>query len=327
MARRGPRSLRDPRRPTGWFAETEPDGQGGSTDLLTVLLANRECPWRCVFCDLWRETLETSLRPGDAPAQLDVALSDGRGAGSPPVRELKLYNAGSYFDARAIPPEDDPAIADRARSFRRLIVESHPLLVGDRCWRLRDRLRSGPGSAATALEVAMGLETVNPAVWPALNKRVTLEEFGRAAESLRREEVTFRAFVLVRPPFEAEGEAVVWAVKSARHARDLGARVVSLIPVRGGNGALEALQAQGRFRPPTLETLERALEEALAIGGAVFLADTWDLERLRECGECFGRRRERLERMNQEQRGVSADPCPTCGWPGSAGGILAVGPR
>ena len=41
-----------------------------------------------------------------------------------------------------------------------MIVESHPSLVGERTWRLRDRLARG--SHTTRLEVAMGLETAHP---------------------------------------------------------------------------------------------------------------------------------------------------------------------
>ncbi len=288
--------------------------------VLTVLLTNRECPWRCLFCDLWRHTLETSVTPDDLVAQLDLALGDPAVQAASPD-ELKLYNAGSYFDAGAIPPEADSAIAALARPFRRLIVESHPSLVGDRCWRLRDRLTAKtPGSEQQGadLEVAMGLETVNPGVLDALNKRVTLEALDEAAAALRREGVGWRAFVLVQPPFEALGEAVEWAVRSTRHAWSIGARRVSLIPVRGGNGALESLERDGHFRPPNLATLEAALEAALTekrrSGGGLVAADLWDLERFSSCPVCLPGRKERLHRMNLQQQVIDKVPCPACGW-------------
>ncbi len=303
----------DPRRPAGWFFEEEPTGNGGLSSILTVLLTNRECPWRCVFCDLWRHTLERSVSAGDLAAQLDLALADP-GISDRRPRELKLYNAGSFFDAAAIPPEADATIAGRCRPFERLIVESHPALIGDRCWRFRDRLGSRVPEGGTRLEVAMGLETVNPVVLESLNKRVTLEDFDAAARALRREGVSMRAFVLVQPPFEARGEAVDWAVRSVRHALEVGARVVSLIPVRGGNGALDALQRAGRFHPPSLSTLERCLEEGLRLERGLVFADTWDLERFADCDRCFPQRRARLVRMNHEQRFVAVPGCSACGW-------------
>jgi radical SAM enzyme (TIGR01210 family) len=319
VGKRPARETLDPRRPAGWFLEHEPAVPGDPVSVLTVLLTNRECPWKCVFCDLWRHTLTDKVTPGDITAQLDLALGDPS-LQVPRPAELKLYNAGSYFDAAAIPPQDDPAIASRAAAFRRLIVESHPVLVGDRCWRLRDRLRAGRGGEGTGLEVAMGLETVNPTVLGLLNKRVTLDAFNEAAGALVREGVSLRAFVLVQPPFEAPGEAVDWAVRSVEHAWNVGARVVTLIPVRGGNGALEALQAMGRFRPPQLSTLEAALEACLSRRRGLVMADTWDLEFFADCAVCFPEREERLTRMNLAQTFVAGGPCPACGWHAHSGG-------
>ncbi len=315
IARRGGRPALDPRKPAGWLVEPEPDGTGGLARVLTVFLTNRECPWRCVFCDLWRHTVASPVAAGTIPSQIDQALGDP-GLRADPADVLKLYNAGSYFDAGAIPPADDGAVVERARGFRRLVVESHPSLVGDRCWRLRDRLAAGGCGTGAELEVAMGLESVNPLVLERLNKGVRLEDFDRVAGLLRSEGVGLRVFVLVGPPFEAAEEAVTGAVRAARHARDLGARVVSLIPVRGGNGALEALEAQGLFRRQRLGVLERAHEGALGLGGSVYLADTWDLEGFADCGVCFGRRRDRLERMNRTQRSEAVEACAACGWGG-----------
>lgn len=313
VGKRTARETLDSRRPAGWFLEHEPARHGAPVSVLTVLLTNRECPWRCVFCDLWRHTLTDKVAPGDIPAQVDLALGDPSIQALRPA-ELKLYNAGSYFDAAAIPPDDDPAIADRALAFRRLIVESHASLVGDRCWRLRDRLQAGRGGEGTGLEVAMGLETVNPALSGLLNKRVTLDAFDAAAGALVREGVSLRAFVLVQPPFEAPGEAVHWAVRSVEHAWNVGARVVTLIPVHAGNGALEALQAMGQFRPPPLSTLEAAFEVGLNRRRGLVMADTWDLERFADCAVCFPERRERIQRMNLAQTVLAGGPCPACGW-------------
>lgn len=298
------------------MVESERAADGRVVATLTAFLTNRECPWRCVYCDLWKHALPESVAPGDVPAQLRKVLSEPVVQGGH-VEQIKLYNAGSFFDPRAIPDSDDAPVVDLVRGFRRVIVESHPALVGARCWRLRDRLAVASEGRAQ-LEVAMGLETVNPRVLPRLNKRVTVEGFARAADALRQAGVAMRAFVLVQPPFEEPGEAVDWAVRSVDLALDHGATAVSLIPVRGGNGALEALAAQGLFQSPRLETLELAMDGALAAAagrGRVF-ADLWDLERFSACERCFGARRERLGRMNRTQEPEPRIQCPECGYGG-----------
>lgn len=317
----------DPRRPWGWLLETERDATGELVPVLTVFLVNRECPWRCVFCDLHQYTLPREVLPGDIPAQLAGALEAVQGRGATP-RQLKLYNAGSFFDPRAIPPRDHEPIADLLGGFERVIVECHPALVGASVGRFASFLRraserslaGGGGGRETRLEVAMGLETVNPEVLPRLGKGVTLEGFRRASDRLREAGVDLRAFVLVQPPYERPGEAVEWACRSTEFAIDCGACAVSLIPVRSGTSVLVELERLGEFRQPTLDTLERALDASLEVarGRARVFADTWDLDRFSPCLECREARRSRLWRVQKAQLTEPRVDC-ACSRAGSPG--------
>jgi hypothetical protein len=93
---------------------------------------------------------------------------------------------------------------------------------------------------------------------------------------------------------------------------DRGAAVVSIIPVRGGNGELERLAALGEFSPPTLAQLEEALERCLDLGPGVVTADLWDVERLPACEGCRAARVERLRGMNATGRAGAPVACPEC---------------
>jgi radical SAM enzyme (TIGR01210 family) len=190
-------------------------------------------------------------------------------------------------------------------------VECHPRLVGERCLAFARRL-SG------RLEVAMGLETVHEEALARLNKGMLLGDFDRAAARLANAGIAIRAFVLVAPPFVPAEEVVLWAVRSAAHAFAQGAERVSLIPVRGENGAMEALQAAGEWTPPSLEQLEETLERCLAEGIAgdagIVTVDLWDALHLARCFECGERRLDRLTRMNRSGRVEPRQPCAACGW-------------
>ena len=309
IARRPPRAAVAADRPHAFFVEAERSEAGEVVSIATIFLTNRECPWRCLMCDLWKHTLEESVPPGAIPAQIDFALSELRRTHAGPLRQVKLYNSGSFFDRGAIPSSDHPAIAERLRGFERVIVECHPSLVNDAVVRFRDSL------SGTKLEVAMGLETIHPEVLSRLNKRMTTEQYAAAADLLRRHEIALRAFVLVKPPFLDEAEALFWAQRSTEFAFDCRAAVVSLIPVRPGNGALDELAAQGHFSPPELTTLERAAEQGVASRRGRVLADTWDLEQFSRCPSCFAARRERLNTMNLSQVVPEAVRCPHCANP------------
>jgi hypothetical protein len=309
LSRRPQRNAVDPWRPQSFFIEEERTESGRLAPVATIFLTNRECPWRCLMCDLWKNTLADKTPPGAIPAQIDVALSTlalaGDEAGGRVPTRIKLYNSGSFFDAGAIPVEDHGAIADRVRSFERVIVECHPSLVNDRCLRFRDRL---PGK----LEVAMGLEAAHPDVLEKLNKRMNLDQFAAAARFLGRHGVALRVFVLVKPPFLDETGALEWARKSVDFAFDCGAGVVSLIPVRLGNGALEALARLGEFSSPELATLEKAGSYGVGLGRGRVFVDLWDLEQFSRCPACLPARLSRLRQMNATQQVPAAVHCPSC---------------
>jgi radical SAM enzyme (TIGR01210 family) len=305
LARRPARNFVDPGRPAAFLIEDERSESGEVVPVATVFLTNRECPWRCVMCDLWKNTTTEPVPPGAIPAQIDQALLGLAGALRQP-RQIKLYNSGSFFDPRAVPVEDHAAIATRLRSFERVIVECHPALVGETALGFQERLEG-------QLEMAMGLETADPEVLPRLNKRMTLDQFREAADFLRAAGIPLRVFILVKPPFQAATEAVHWAKESLEFAFSCGATVAVLIPTRTGNGAMEALAADGDFSPPTLEMLEAAADYGIGRTRCRVFADLWDVEKFQTCADCGQARRARLQRMNLSQQHQPPVSCARCG--------------
>jgi radical SAM enzyme (TIGR01210 family) len=303
VSRRSERNPLDAQRPYAFLLEKERTHQGNIASVATVFLTNRECPWRCLMCDLWKNTLKETVPPQAIPHQIDFALKELSLQGS--ASQIKLYNSGSFFDSNAVPIQDHPAIVQRLLGFERVIVECHPSLIKDSILRFRDLLKG-------QLEIAMGLETVCPDVLEKLNKRMSLEDFARAAAFLKSNNIALRAFILVRPPFMTENEGVHWAKQSLNFAFDCGASVASLIPTRLGNGALEALMEQGQFAEPRLSSLEAALKYGLELQRGRVFADTWDLERFSDCQKCFPARAQRLERMNLEQVVLPMVNCSAC---------------
>lgn len=304
LDRRPPRNPLNPWLPYAFLAEWEPGPSGGAVDVATIFLTNRECPWRCLMCDLWRNTLEETVPAGAVAAQIRHAL-ERLPEIEPGRSHLKLYNAGSFFDPRAIPRAEYPEIARIASEFRRTIVECHPALVGEPC-------RDFVTMLGRPLEVALGLETAHPDVLQRLNKRMTLDQFRRAAGFLREHGIDVRVFILVRPPWLSEAEGVDWAIRSLDFAFECGASTCSLIPTRAGNGAMEALMAAGEFAPPSLAALETALEYGLTHGAGRVFADLWDVEAFTRCPSCSEARIDRLRAMNSTQSVPEPIACARC---------------
>jgi len=268
-----------------------------------VLLAGSECPFTCVFCDLWRRTLDGPTPPGAIPRQLAIALRET--GPLPATCGAKLYNASNFFDPRAVPPDDDTPIASLLQPFDRVTVECHPRLVGRRCLEFADRV-SG------RLEVAMGLEAADAAALARLNKGMTLEDFDRAAARLARAGIALRTFVLLPAPFVPAARAVESALDTVRYAVDRGAGHVTLIPTRDGNGAMDALRERGHSLPPAGDLIEEATEGCADFSGAVVTVDLWDIDRFLTCRHCSPARVARLRRFNHTGSPGPPIRCPAC---------------
>jgi len=287
----------DPRRPYAYFVEPEHSSDGNIVDVATVFLTNRECPFRCLMCDLWKNTTDERVPIGAIPEQIDFALSQLKEA-----RQIKLYNSGNFFDAQAVPTEDHPQIAHCVRRFENVVVENHPKLCGDRCVEFRELI-------ATNLEVAIGLETIHEKTLRSLNKSMTLDDFRQAVAFLLEHEIAVRAFILLKPPFMSEQEGVEWAIRSMEFAFSLGVACCSVIPTRDGNGMMELLGDRGLFARPQLASMEAVLEQGIRLGDGRAFIDLWDAARFSSCAICESDRIERVRQMNLTQEVIPPISC------------------
>lgn len=297
LSHRSSKNKVDPFKPYAWLVEKERSASGSIEDTGIIFLTNRECQYHCLMCDLWKNTTDESVPVGAITQQIEWALTK-----MPGIRHLKIYNSGSFFDERAIAESEYKNIAALVSSFESVIVECHPKLIDEKCLRFRDLIK-------TDLQVAIGLETVNREILMRLNKKVTPEDFERSVKYLTANGILSRAFILLRTPFMTEEEGIIWAERSIDFAFDTGIECCTVIPVRGGNGAMEELAKTGHFSPPALSSLEEVLEYGIGLKRGRVFADTWDLGLFSSCSRCFNERVDRLTEMNLTQLPVPEIRC------------------
>jgi len=290
----------DPMRPNFFLNEKELQEDGNLKSVNTIFLTNRECPFKCVMCDLWKHTLNRSTPAGAVPAQIRYAAEK-----LPDAEVVKLYNSGNFFDGKAIPRADYEEIAELIRDYDHVIIENHPKLIGPFISEFQNLLNG-------SLEVAMGLETIHPEVLPKLNKQITVKDFRRAVNFLITKGISVRAFILLNPPYLTDvNENIEWCLRSIDFAFDTGVSACSVIPTRDGNGIMQKLRETGDYVPPKLSSLESVVNESMKQDRGRVFCDLWDLEMFSNCDKCFLKRKDRLQKMNLSQKVLPEVVC-TC---------------
>lgn len=268
------KSVPDAFQPIAAIREEElgPDGHLKRVD--TLFLNNKECPFQCVMCDLWKHTLDEPTPPGAIVHQIDVAMSTLPSDGE----VIKLYNSGNFFDRKAIPPEDYPEICARIARYERVILENHPKLCDDRVLTFTKHL-----PPTTRVELALGVETIHPQWLEGLNKSMTLDDVELAVQWAHMHEFDVRAFLLLHAPAisKRNGDVVdasldqrrVWTLKSVEWVQDKGFTAATLIPLRPD------LLPEGTGDAPTREEIEWTAIEAKKIADRMRLfVDCWDMD-------------------------------------------------
>jgi hypothetical protein len=138
---------------------------------------------------------------------------------------------------------------------------------------------------------------------------MSLEDFESAARLLTDNDIELRAFILLGPPGHCGPERVDWAKRSIDYAFSLGVECCVVIPVRPGNGIVDALEEQGLYARTNLTELQSAVEYGIRAGHGRVFADLWDIERIAGCLHCSSARSAALEQTNSTQRPSAPIDC------------------
>jgi archaeosine synthase beta-subunit len=260
--RPGPASGTDASRfVNAWVEDEALDGE--RVRAFVLILRTRGCYWAdqkgCSMCGYARDTLGRSATPQELAEQLGRAL--GRYRGEPYV---KLYTSGSFLDDREVDPASREAIV---RAFsgraRRLLFETLPEFAVDGTLR---PLREAFGGE---LEVALGLETTDPVVLARyVHKNAPPSEYLASAGRVRAAGARAKAYLLLKPPYLTESEAIADVVRSVGEAQGaFDTMSVNPVHIQGGT-VVEWLYRRGRYRPPWLWSVVEVLRAGASLRGS-----------------------------------------------------------
>jgi radical SAM enzyme (TIGR01210 family) len=223
----------------------------------------------------------------DLLTQVEAALAHEREHASDPAGQVKIYTSGSVLDEREVPSETRREIAETFADRDRIVVESLPDFIdAETLAEFTDR--------GLATDVAVGLETATDRVrHDCVNKYFDFADFERAAADARDAGAGVKAYLLLKPPFLSEAEAVADMQSSIRRCADVaGCHTVSMNPcnVQRHTMVEELFHADG-YRPPWLWSV-CAILEATADADVLVVSDPVGGGSDRgphNCGECDDR--------------------------------------
>ncbi|MFP4589840.1 MAG: archaeosine biosynthesis radical SAM protein RaSEA [Halobacteriales archaeon] len=293
----------DPREPTRVWIDRDrtPDGVRES---LTIILNTGGCRWAraggCTMCGYVAESVEGgSVAHEDLLAQLAVALEHERESAHRPLDLVKIYTSGSFLDEREVGAATRRAIAETFADRERIVLESLPDFV--EADRLEPFLAVG-----LDVDVAIGLETATDRIRrDCVNKYFDFAAFEAAVETARDAGAGVKAYLLLKPPFLTEAEAIDDMVASVERCAELdGCHTVSMNPTNVQRYTMvDELHYRGGYRPPWLWSVVEVLERT-ADADAIVVSDPVGHGSDRgphNCGDCDDRVHDAIKAFNLEQ--------------------------
>ncbi|HIH69127.1 MAG TPA: archaeosine biosynthesis radical SAM protein RaSEA [Methermicoccus shengliensis] len=263
------------------------DFYDGPMDSLTVILRTVGC-YRaregraCTMCGYIRDCATTPPTSSELVRQMERALSKAPSG----AFVLKLYTSGSFFDPTEVPEEARRTILRMCAHERveRLVVET-------RCELATKNVLEEAASIMPRLEIAIGLESASDAVrGECIGKGTTFSDYEAAVMRASALGIPTKTYLLLKPPFLSEGEAMQDVLSSIEKVAPLSRRIsVNLCNVQRGT-LVERLWRRGEYRPPWLASaVEILLEAKRAHGNHVIMCDPVGAGSARgphNCGRC-----------------------------------------
>jgi radical SAM enzyme (TIGR01210 family) len=221
------------------------------TPAFVVIFRTGGCFWAnrsgCSMCGYFRDS-NPAISEQDIRQQLTGALSRYENQSL-----VKIFTSGSFLDTREVPAPVQQDILDAFfTQAQQISIETRPEFI--------DRVHDLHVPSGKRLEIAMGLESANDRVLEyAIAKGFTYEQWRSGAEQVIEAGHRLKVYLLIKPPFLNESEAIVDACESARQVGDI-AHTISFNPVAiHGYTLVDFLWHRGLYRPPWLWSVIQVL--------------------------------------------------------------------
>ncbi|MCD1295625.1 TIGR01210 family radical SAM protein [Methanocella sp. CWC-04] len=256
--------------------------EGVPVKCYTIIFQTRGCYWGqkggCTMCGYIYDSASIPPSTEDLIAQFD-SVADRIGEGV-----VKIFTSGSFFDVREIPESVREHILTRLNEITdKVIIETRPEFV-------TDKTMVSSKALVDNMEVAIGLETSNDDIRiNSINKNFLFKDFVRASETAKAHGVTTKAYLMMKPPFISEKDALDDMVKSVMDAAPYAPTIsINLCNVQRGT-LVDELFYRKAYRPPWLWSIVEVIKRVHGKTGSVIMSDPLAAGASRgphNCGKC-----------------------------------------
>jgi radical SAM enzyme (TIGR01210 family) len=233
--------------------------EGVIVDAFVMILRTQGCNWAresgCSMCGYINDAAGHGVGEKELLHQFEEAMKNYTDE-----RIVKIFTSGSFINEEEIPQAvQHEILGTLANKTDKIIFESRPEFVTEK--RLDDL------TGLSKVEMAIGLESASDFILEhAINKGFTVEHYETAARLLNERNIPLKTYLLIKPPFLTEKEAIEDAVSSARFASKY-SKTISFNPVNVQRQTIvEKLWKNGEFRPPWLWSVVEVLKNTAALG-------------------------------------------------------------
>lgn len=218
----------------------------------------------CTMCPLPNENLDVKLRPITEIDMINQFESAFKRESIDNYQMITIYNNGNFFADREVSPKVRQYIYERLQKSKTsfVVVESLPQFISAE--KIAETKRY---LGDKQLAVAIGLQSSNDLVRElAINTTCTKTSFEKAVAILKKNGYKPLVFLMIKPPFLTEREAIDDTVESIRYLSSLDIDNPILCATRvAPNTVANLMYHLGQFKPPWLWSVIEVLKRSSRI--------------------------------------------------------------
>ncbi len=257
-------------------------------DAFVIILKTRGCSWAlesgCSMCGYFNDSIWSDISDKELLQQFESALNKYKGE-----KFVKIFTSGSFLDDKEINPVVREKILKKLyETSEKVSVESRPEYITNK---VVEKIKKIVG--LKIFEIGIGLETADDDIRKNnINKGFTFNDYKKAADILKKHNVKIKTYVLVKPPFLSEKQAINDAINTIEKIKNI-TDIVSLNPVNiQKNTLVNHLWRREQYRPPWLFSIVQILIDGKKILGdkriKCDVVGGGNIRGAHNCGQCDG---------------------------------------